>query len=151
MYRVNYDEENWNRLTDLLIKDHEKIHPVNRGQLIATAIRHIKKDPSFIDTLFKISLYLHREKEYLPWVSLNEILPKITEGFLNTNYEDLFKEYIRFLTSAMAETNFDGETLESARIRKTFAPILCHVKNSNCLSYAQKLFDKFLENPSKNA
>ncbi|CAD6242385.1 GSCOCG00009475001-RA-CDS [Cotesia congregata] len=151
MYQGNYDEENWNRLADYLIKDHEKIHPVNRAQLIATAIRNVKNNPSFIDTLFKISLYLNREKEFLPWVPLTEILAKISEEYLNTNNEDLFEEYIRFLTNAIAETNFEGETLESARIRKVFAPVLCGVKNKNCLSYAQKIFDQFLQNPSKNA
>ncbi|CAG5083294.1 Similar to APN2: Aminopeptidase N (Manduca sexta), partial [Cotesia congregata] len=130
---------------------HEKIHPVNRAQLIATAIRNVKNNPSFIDTLFKISLYLNREKEFLPWVPLTEILAKISEEYLNTNNEDLFEEYIRFLTNAIAETNFEGETLESARIRKVFAPVLCGVKNKNCLSYAQKIFDQFLQNPSKNA
>ncbi|XP_044586467.1 aminopeptidase N-like [Cotesia glomerata] len=151
MYQVNYDEENWNRLADYLIKDHEKIHPVNRAQLTATAIKNVKNNPSFIDTLFKISLYLNREKEFLAWMPLTEILTKISEEFLNTNNQDLFEEYIRFLTNAIAETNFEGETLESARIRKVFAPVLCVVKNKNCLEYAQKIFDKFLENPSKNA
>lgn len=33
-YRVNYDEENWNRLIEQLNEDHQLIHPIHRAQLL---------------------------------------------------------------------------------------------------------------------
>ncbi len=33
-YRVNYDAENWQLLSDLLMKDHSSIHELNRAQIL---------------------------------------------------------------------------------------------------------------------
>lgn len=37
-YRVNYDQQNWDLITDQLLKDHTAISPINRAQIINDAM-----------------------------------------------------------------------------------------------------------------
>lgn len=73
-YRVNYHLENWRLLILQLLQQHEKIHVLNRAQLIddstALAIDHYL--PFHIP--FELMTYLDAERDMIPWFSaLNKL------------------------------------------------------------------------------
>ncbi|XP_057331891.1 leucyl-cystinyl aminopeptidase-like [Microplitis mediator] len=150
-YLVNYDQENWYRLSKYLIKHHEKINVVNRAQLLSDSFRLIKGNPSQLNNFYNLTVYLHQEKDYLPWLLVAPVLSDMADLFRNTNEEDLFEMYMLFLTDAIAEAKlFDDDSPSAVRIRSKLAPLLCKARHDKCRSYALKLFNLLLENPSVN-
>lgn len=66
---MNYHPENWRLLTLQLLQKHEKIHVLNRAQLIddsmALAIDHYI--PFYIP--FELMIYLDADQDMIPWFS----------------------------------------------------------------------------------
>ena len=69
-YRVNYEKNHWLVLAEVLRKTHEKIHVLNRAQLVNDVFslaRSIQKDYIDYSTAFTLSSYLKGEKSYVVW------------------------------------------------------------------------------------
>ncbi|XP_053741218.1 alanyl (membrane) aminopeptidase b, tandem duplicate 1 [Synchiropus splendidus] len=68
-YRVNYDEQNWERLLGVLSANHTHIPVINRAQLVDDAFNLARA--KHISTLLALrtTQYLHGERDYLPWKS----------------------------------------------------------------------------------
>lgn len=150
-YQVNYDQENWRRLAEFLTKSHEKIHPINRAQLIVDSVRLLADDLSYVNVFFNITTYLYKEKNLLPWASVAEIMSAMAQIFRNTNAEHLYKMYTLFLTRGISEDDtFEEENFFSVKIKNILAHLLCDFEQAQCRSRAHRLFINYLENPSKN-
>ena len=68
IYKIRYDEENWNRLIKVLNSHHyKKIHILNRIQLIDDSLDLAKTGDVDYSVPFRVIQYLEREREYLPW------------------------------------------------------------------------------------
>ena len=69
-YRVNYDAANWKLLIDyLLSENYNKIHPVNRAQLVDDALILARAGELDYNTALDLTRYLHHEDDYIPWYS----------------------------------------------------------------------------------
>lgn len=66
-YRVNYDIDNWKLLIDQLSSDHNKIHTINRAQIIDDALDLARADLLDYQIALNTTRYLQREKEFVPW------------------------------------------------------------------------------------
>ncbi|XP_058501683.1 aminopeptidase N-like [Solea solea] len=68
-YRVNYDDENWNRLVDALNTDHKVIPVINRAQLVDDTfnLARAKIIPTVL--ALRTTEYLNKERDYMPWSS----------------------------------------------------------------------------------
>ncbi|XP_029155978.1 aminopeptidase N-like, partial [Nylanderia fulva] len=81
-YRVNYDEENWQRITNYLHShNYKKIHVLNRAQIIDDAFNlmiagHLR---SYI--FWNITSYLHQEEDYIAWYPMFKALEYICSSF----------------------------------------------------------------------
>lgn len=91
-YRVNYDQRNWQMLTDYLnLKNFTRIHRVNRAALVDDAFNLARAGYANYSIPFNLSKYLVRETDYEPWVAaannfkfLNKMLsgePKVLQAF----------------------------------------------------------------------
>lgn len=91
-YRVNYDERNWEMLTDYLkSENYRKIHKANRAALLDDAFNLARAGYLNYSIPFDLSNYLIRETDYEPWVAavnsfkfLNKMLsslPDIQQSF----------------------------------------------------------------------
>lgn len=68
IYKVNYDEKNWELLTNALnSKDFNEIDTLNRVQLIDDASDIAWVGQMKYNIFFKVMDYLKQEEEYLPW------------------------------------------------------------------------------------
>jgi len=67
-YRVSYDADNWNRLSNILrSNDFKKIHVLDRAKIIDDAF-HFSMTGRLNSTVFlDISRYLWRDTDYIAW------------------------------------------------------------------------------------
>lgn len=73
-YRVNYDISNWEAIIKTLnTDDYDKIHVLNRVQLIDDSITFADIGYLNYDIVFGILEYLERETDYFPWYSAGMI------------------------------------------------------------------------------
>jgi hypothetical protein len=73
-YRVNYDLQNWNLIVSQLLDDHKKIEVINRAALLDDAFSLARANVLDYSIPFKLTMYLSKEREYLPWkTALNSL------------------------------------------------------------------------------
>lgn len=76
-YRVNYNTENWRKLSNTLnSKKLYQIHVSNRAQLIDDAINFGMSGHLDVDLVFELVTYLRRENHFLPFAAASEYLDK---------------------------------------------------------------------------
>lgn len=81
-YRVNYDAENWNALILALNSaDFDRIHVLNRVQLVDDAVNFAAGGYISYDVLFRLLQYLSRETEYTPWFSADRFISQLYTAF----------------------------------------------------------------------
>ncbi|XP_029176635.1 endoplasmic reticulum aminopeptidase 1-like [Nylanderia fulva] len=82
-YRVNYDSENWRRISNYLnTNDHTKIHVLNRAQIIDDAF-HLMIAGQLDSAIFwDITLYLQQEIDYTAWYPMFKALEYMFNTFL---------------------------------------------------------------------
>ena len=81
-YRVNYDFANWHALILALNSDdYDKIHVLNRAQLIDDSITFAAGGYLDYETTFGILTYLSREAEYTPWYPTDRLISQLYTTF----------------------------------------------------------------------
>lgn len=91
-YRVNYDENNWNLITNYLkSEDYEEIPPVNRAQLLDDALNLARAGILKYNTALELTQYLERELDYIPWYSALNAFSFLNLRLTGTNTHSLFK------------------------------------------------------------
>ncbi|NXD38241.1 AMPN Aminopeptidase, partial [Copsychus sechellarum] len=66
-FRVNYNQENWDRLLSQLASDWTVIPVINRAQIIDDAFNLARAKYVNVTLALNTTLFLSRETEYLPW------------------------------------------------------------------------------------
>lgn len=96
-YRVNYDLKNWRELVKVLNSDDfDKIHVLNRAQLLDDAINFALGDYLGYDILIQLMGYLNLETEYTPFAVADQILSDLYSTFgpwndnINVRQSDFF-------------------------------------------------------------
>ncbi|XP_016986275.2 aminopeptidase N [Drosophila rhopaloa] len=69
IFRVNYDEHNWDLIIESLLNDHNHggIHKLNRAQLVDDLMALASVKLQKYDKAFDLLEYLKKEKDFLPW------------------------------------------------------------------------------------
>ncbi|XP_038838784.1 aminopeptidase N-like [Salvelinus namaycush] len=73
-FRVNYDSGNWERLLKQLSTDHEAIPVINRAQIVDDAFNLARARTVSTILALRTTLFLQREREYMPWQTANSNL-----------------------------------------------------------------------------
>ena len=68
-YRVNYEQSNWDLLSQQLTTDHDVIDKVNRAQILDDALDLARGGLLSYETALGINSYLSAEIEYVPWAA----------------------------------------------------------------------------------
>ncbi|XP_077477080.1 aminopeptidase N-like isoform X1 [Stigmatopora argus] len=68
-FRVNYDDDNWNRLISVLETNHLDIPTLNRAQIIDDAFNLARAKMVDVTLALRTTKYLSKETEYIPWQS----------------------------------------------------------------------------------
>ncbi|XP_048828515.1 aminopeptidase N-like [Brienomyrus brachyistius] len=73
-YRVNYDNNNWERLLAKLMQNHAEIPVINRGQILDDSFNLARAKIVNTTLALRTTKYLYRERDYIPWqVAINNL------------------------------------------------------------------------------
>ncbi|XP_056110997.1 alanyl (membrane) aminopeptidase-like b [Rhinichthys klamathensis goyatoka] len=108
-YRVNYDEENWNKLQMQLEKNHHIIPLINRGQLIDDAFNLARAHRLDVNIPLNLTKFLVNDTEYIPWESALKNLDHFILMFDRSEVYGAITKYLRKQITGLYE-HFEGYT-----------------------------------------
>ncbi|KAF2900752.1 hypothetical protein ILUMI_05436 [Ignelater luminosus] len=163
LYKIKYDEKNWNLLIATLHSDsYTSIPTLNRIQLIQDS-----SDLAWIGDLnytihFDILKYLQREQEYLPWITALQSSEALNKMLKKTSAYGMFKVFMKKLLTPIYERiggfkigKTDKNDLEAAKHQKTITMQACTFEVGSCVEDAKEMFRSWqakssTENPIPN-
>lgn len=94
-YRVNYDQENWERLIEQLEQNHTIINPINRAQILDDTYNLGRAELIDQTVFLNITKYLKKEQDPLPFTAalygLNYISSMLQSDFFASSKFDVIK------------------------------------------------------------
>lgn len=144
--RVNYPQNYWNQLAEVLRKTPNVLSASDRSNLIDDAFSLAKAGVIGYHVPLDLVRYIGREEEYAPWKTLEVHVYYIREMMQHTVHFGGWKRYMNALI---------GETLQKLRYdrngthiqRLTRSPILsmaCGIGNRDCLNKVSEMFKDWI-------
>ena len=156
-YRVNYDEDNWKGLAEVLKDDHTQIHELNRAQIIDDAIHLARANQLPYSTALSMTEYLDQEKAYIPWQSalrsFSFIDLMLNDNTSLTEHGYLKKFLVRQLTPVFNDLTFEASKDDdhlTILTRRSVLSWLCKYEHPECVNTAKAKFDEWVKNPADN-
>ncbi|PSN39002.1 Aminopeptidase N [Blattella germanica] len=153
-YRVNYDDENWNLLIEYLAtNDFEKIHSVNRAQLLDDALNLARGGVISYDTALSITRYLSQETDYIPWYSALTGLSYLKLRLTGTSIESNFKEYVlKLIAGVYNDLGFEDNGDHVTKLhRSMILQWACELDHDHCIQAAHEKFNAAMSKDSASA
>ncbi|XP_057331893.1 aminopeptidase N-like [Microplitis mediator] len=154
-YRVDYDTENWKKITEFLIKDDYKmIHVLNRGQVINDLFYMATNDRQNLTTFLELTKYLSREVDLIPWRHAINSFKSMKRKIVDQKFHSNLKQYFLILMKkVIEEVGFEERSTDSYMMKKTRSEILpfaCELGHTECNTIASNKLLAYLENPGQN-
>ncbi|XP_064551050.1 aminopeptidase Ey-like [Drosophila montana] len=152
LYKVNYDEHNWKLLIETLTNgDFERIHVINRAQLIDDALYLAWTGEQDYGIAMELIDYLRREREYLPWKSAFENLKRMKNIIRQTPNFEFFKRYLQKLIepiylhmNGLNDTFGKIERQDQVLLKTMVGNWACQYLVSDCVPVAQAYYRAWL-------
>ena len=156
-YRVNYDEQNWNDLQEILLDDHDKINELNRAQILDDSLNLARSNQLDYEIALGLTEYLSNEKNYIPWQSALKSF-SFLDLMLNDNSSleeyGYLKTYLtNQLTPLFEELGFEGhkdDTHVTILNRRSVLTWLCRYGHEESVNKSRALFAEWMKNPDVN-
>lgn len=137
-YRVNYDESNWNMLTDQL-HDNCNIIPVeNRAQLIDDAASLANAELLDYKILLNILSYLRNDTEYIPWLAASRTLTQLERRLRGSSIYNDFERFLGNITSSVYKNTLKIDNEDYSHVtrlhRVNTLDWACRFGNTECLN-----------------
>ncbi|KAK4880864.1 hypothetical protein RN001_004183 [Aquatica leii] len=146
LYRVKYNEENWNLLVNQLNqKDHTQIHVLNRAQLIDDAFTFAQINQMNYSQVLELSKYLVKEEDYIPITTFLKHIAVIDSKLAQENGRKNYKIFMNSLFSGSVSNTVTmkeqpEDTLKTKYLRIDLINWLCKLGNQECTNYALGVF-----------
>ncbi|RXG53626.1 Aminopeptidase N, partial [Armadillidium vulgare] len=152
-YRVNYDDSNWLRLKEQLLKNFSLIHRLNREQIIDDAFNLARIGYVEYDLPLGISDYMKMEKDLTVWTTFLINFQYILDMAGNPKNDtiEFFDKFLQELIvplykrTGFIDSPLDSYDIQELRILST--EWACRVGYKPCLETANKLFYQWLNLP----
>uniref|UniRef100_A0A182LY12 Aminopeptidase n=1 Tax=Anopheles culicifacies TaxID=139723 RepID=A0A182LY12_9DIPT len=96
-YRVNYDERNWELITNALLENWAAVHRLNRAQLIDDAYWLARSGRLDMRVALNLMTYLRGEREYAPWTAASVVLSYFNSRLRGTAAYHDFVQFVDVL------------------------------------------------------
>ncbi|XP_068157458.1 aminopeptidase N [Drosophila tropicalis] len=158
-YRVNYDIDNWQAITQHLMdeKHFEEIAPANRAQLIDDVLNLARGSFLSYDTAMNLTRYLAHETGHVPWKAAIINFNFIDSMFVNSGDYDLLKKYLlKQLGKVYNEVRFEDSRSDNEDIllllkRSEILNMACHLGHQECISESIRHFQNWIQTPNPDA
>ncbi|XP_009903198.1 glutamyl aminopeptidase [Dryobates pubescens] len=147
-FRVNYDSQNWNRLSNLLVNDHKSLSAADRAGILDDAFSLARPDLVDYSIPLQLTRYLTKETDYLPWhrvISSVTYLANMLED--DQNIYPQFQKYFRQQVKPIVDQllwNDSGDHLERL-LRASVLDFACSMGDPESLNNASVLFEDWLQ------
>ncbi|XP_015127624.1 membrane alanyl aminopeptidase [Diachasma alloeum] len=141
-YRVDYDWENWKRISAYLnSENYHKIHVLNRAQLLHDVVYFSERDERYYELLMDMAMYLRRETNFLPWTAIEEVIYQLALPFMNTATFDFFRHFVlRIMNNIIDEIGFEDRVFDNDNLvylaRARLLPLACNFGHEGCRAIA---------------
>lgn len=156
-YRVNYDEDNWNKIKDVLMSDdREKIHVLNRAQVVDDLFNLARGGVVKYSQAIDIVRYLKNETHYIPWLAaINQNLGYLAQR-VKTDDAEIFEWFINdLMTNVYDKLTINEIETTDRRIdiynRVNILTWMCKYGHDGCIKYATSAFDDYMNSYKKVA
>lgn len=153
-YRVLYDEQNYDLINKELNKgNHDKIHAINRAQLIDDLRDFARAGHVKPKHLFATLSYLKKERAYAPWVSARRAISQLKQELAASEKHEKYQKYVSKLVEPLYK-NFTLEAVADEALFDKFTRSIavataCEFKVKECLEETYNQFQGFLHNSTK--
>ncbi|NWH43076.1 AMPE aminopeptidase, partial [Fregata magnificens] len=147
-YRVNYDSQNWAKLSTSLVSNHKDFSAADRAGILDDAFSLARPGLVNYSVPLQLTKYLTNETDYLPWhrvISSVTYLANMLED--DTNLYPRFQEYFRYLVKPIVDQlhwNDSGGHLERL-LRASVLDFACSMDDIESLNNASQLFEQWLQ------
>ncbi|KAK9874641.1 hypothetical protein WA026_005467 [Henosepilachna vigintioctopunctata] len=149
-FPVNYDEKNWNMLSEFLCTEGRMKIPVNtRAKLLHDAWNlAYAGDLSFAIAL-NMTRFLKNERDHLAWDPVFTLIDHIGKNIETPEIHDKFQAYVRQLLTPLykelGSEAVDGESENRGHLRSSCKIFLCQAGYKPCIDEAQRAYKKWME------
>lgn len=157
-YRVNYDNENWERLLNSLSTNHENIPVINRAQIIDDAFNLARAKIVNTTLALRTTMFLDKEVEYMPWETTRRSLNYFylmfdrsevygpMQAYINKKVSPLFS-YFKDITSNWTKIP-DSHTDQYNQVNAI--SMACSTGVEGCKELTINWFKQWMDNPTVN-
>ncbi|XP_050956314.1 aminopeptidase N-like [Labeo rohita] len=156
-YRVNYDNENWQRLLNVLQTSRQSVPVINRAQIIDDAFNLAKAGIVETTLALRTTLFLASETEFMPWESALNNLDYFYLMFDRTEVYGPMQTYVgnqvknlfdHFTTLTNWEDVPPGHTDQYNQVNAL--RVACSTGLEECTTLVTTWFQKWMDNPTVN-
>ncbi|XP_029166548.1 thyrotropin-releasing hormone-degrading ectoenzyme-like [Nylanderia fulva] len=158
-YRVNYDDENWRRISNYLNSDnYTKIHVLNRAQIIDDAFHLMIASQLQFHIFWDIIKYLHQEEDYIAWYPMFKALEYIFNiipvtsmfGGKIENFTSRVRHALHKLLERIKYEEIDDIDRLRICLRQEAARWACFLGDIDCQKEAKNKLEHHLQDPTKH-
>nr|XP_045582294.1 aminopeptidase N-like isoform X1 [Procambarus clarkii] len=154
-FRVNYDDHNWDLIIEQLLTDHRVIHTQNRAQIIDDALDLARAGHLSYDTALRVTRYLPRERDYVPWASALDNLQYLHAMFTHSaDYGALRKYLLELVVPLYESAGFEDDLKDEhlAQYKRALAVSwACKLEYKPCVDSSLTLFHQWMFNPNNQS
>ncbi|XP_054751967.2 aminopeptidase N-like isoform X2 [Lytechinus pictus] len=154
-YRVNYDNENWARLSQQLVQDHTVLPNENRAQMINDAFSLARVGRVDYPIALNLTLYMDQEMDYIPWEAALGVISYITDMFSRYSGYGPLERYMRKQVENLYNSlGWEDDPINDQHLtqynRINAVGTSCRYRNQDCLDTASDLYHMYMENDANN-
>ncbi|XP_018397965.1 PREDICTED: uncharacterized protein LOC108775982, partial [Cyphomyrmex costatus] len=150
-YRVSYDNENWQKIANYLnSKEYENIHVLNRAQIVIDSFILIFDDRISALLFLQLSGYLSKERDYVAWQSLFEVIEHIPKTLLlpeMRHFKIHIQQFLDWLLRNVKYVEDPNDNDVTKLIRINALKWACVVDNEECKNMTVHKLSRHLANP----
>lgn len=145
---MNYDSQNWNTLSTLLVNNHENFSAADRAGILDDAFSLARAGLVNYSVPLELTKYLINETDYLPWHRVISAVTYIADMLEDdTNLYLRFQEYFRYLVKPIVNKlswSDSGSHLDRL-LRASVLDFACSMNDVESLSNASQQFEQWLQ------
>ncbi|XP_038669994.1 aminopeptidase N-like [Scyliorhinus canicula] len=157
-FRVNYDERNWEKLVEQLLRNHTHLPVINRAQIMADSFNLARAKYRNTTAALNTTRYLTDELEYIPWAAALDNLAYFKLMFDRTEVFGPMRDYmIQQVTPLYCHfKNVTNKWMNpSAGLMEQYneinsVSVSCGYGLQDCLKMAQGLYGEWMKTPAIN-
>ncbi|GFG31124.1 hypothetical protein Cfor_00773 [Coptotermes formosanus] len=151
-YRVNYDKENWEKLTELLKNDFTALDIPDRAHLLDDIFSLAEAGLVSYTLAMDMTRYLASETEYIPWSVASTKFKKFHTLLISSPSYAKLRKYVQSLLSDVCRKVTmivsDDDSHVQRLLRPAVVGLACHVGVPECIDEVVAVFKNWITNTS---